>query len=87
MTERNPMTDKLPEWVEQWIAKYSQAKHGMMIAECDVRAFLAQFVLCSHEVAALLDVSTGTPYKPKLTIEEAGPFQPLHAPATKEPKE
>jgi hypothetical protein len=59
MTERNPMTDKLPEFVEQWIAEVTEYRDNGFnrpsmpcIDVDDLRAFLAKFVLCEREPAA-----------------------------------
>lgn len=52
------MTDKLPQFVEDWILKHEQDLYGSgtcwlnMIRADDLRAFLAQFVLCEREPVA-----------------------------------
>lgn len=100
------MTDKLPEWLEKWIAHNENAYeardkygdlHGVNVAidVDDLRAFLAKFVLCSPEVAAYQHADfTGERMltDAKLSITEdykrlGLPMIPLHAPATKEPKQ
>lgn len=93
----NPMTDKLPEFVEQWILqnecaleardKYGDS-HGVNVAidAADLRAFLAKFVLCQRTSSAVMHVPTGA-----LKLADDGAYWgtnwvALHAPATEESK-
>lgn len=85
------MTDKLPEWVEQWITakQFRTLKmtevgsfEGQAVDVADLRAFLAKFVLCDRDPVLYTNGSGTTFYNP----DDAALPTPLHAPATKEPE-
>ncbi len=89
------MTDKLPDFVEAWIAENAdEAYFGIdavqSVRESDLRAFLAQYVLCDKEPIAFshdrqADVVCSATQKARYPNTFQSFTDPLHAPATKEP--
>lgn len=91
------MTDKLPQWVEQWILqngyvleardKYGDS-HGVnvVIDTADLRAFLSKFVLCKRDSSAVMHKHTGELVLAQDAAYWGTNWIALHAPATKEPE-
>lgn len=78
------MTDKLPEWLESWLDENSihpfAGSSFRAVSTYDLRAFLAQFVLCERDVVAHAVVAPdGNIRMWHRSQFEATP--PLHAPA------
>lgn len=76
------MTDKLPEWIENWIAENScemESTRHQAVLVSDLRAFLAQFVLCKREPVAHAVVAPDG----NIRMWHRSQFEatPLHAPA------
>ena len=79
------MTDKLPEFVEQWIEE--NTLFGCIDAEL-VRAFLAKFVLCDREPVGHVAPSSDGDAIVMTVAALRVPLDattPLHAPATEVP--
>lgn len=82
------MTNKLPEWVERWIAEVTKYRNGVFshdeigcIDVADLRTFLSQFVLCEREPKMYLNQTTGDAL-PSGVVKGAYIVRlPLHAPA------